>query len=762
MHTTQPLRAWTATRTDTAALLTAVAAAAMLAVSVAFVAYRIATPSDGAVGSYVTSSWSSAGLTVSRLPGADTPLRSGDQVTAIGGIPLAAWQLEGGGPAPATGGDTLDYSVLRDNRVSHLAVSLTTYPLPAVLLDQWATLLWLALMLAVGGYLFVRRPHELATRPLFLLAAALTGSTVPWLLSIGASDLIANGVGVPLFLVATFLTYLVAWSAVLHFVLVFPRPLLGAVTRRRTLAAVYLLPLAVQLAWIAGTYPGATAPLDWVASWTVAQLAIVPVLILAGLAGLAVQWRRADVADRARLRWVAAAAAFALGGGLLGWFLPTALTGSALLPWSAIGVTGLPFPLVLGLAVSRHRLFGIETLVRRSLVYGGLTVGVLLTYAASVILLSALLPGDGPYAVTLLATGAAALVALPLRDRLQRGVSQLLYGDRDAPYRAIARLGERMGATLDPDSVLPTVAETVAQALRLPYAAIELRRGTGTALAAVHGTSRPPLERLPLVHRGEAIGWLVLARRAPDEPFGAADRALLLDLTHQVAAAAYAVRLTAELRSSRERLVSAREEERRRLRRDLHDGVGPTLAGSLMKVEAARRLVGGASPEELERLLDDLARETRGAIDDVRRLAYELRPTTLDQLGLLGALEQEADRLGGGRISMTVSGTGALSPLPAAVEVAAYRIGVESLTNVVHHSGARHAWLDVRAEPGALVVDARDDGVGAPSDLVPGIGLTAMRERAEELGGELSVTSAAEGGLRIVARLPLTPEPAGA
>jgi two-component system NarL family sensor kinase len=763
MHTTQSLRAWTATRTDTAALITALAAAAMLAAAAAFVAWRIATPTDGGVGAYVTSSWTSTGLAVSRLPGTHTPLQDGDRVTTIGGQPLAAWQPAGGGLIGSTTGTgrALAYSVLRDGRPAELQVPLAPYPLLEVLASQWATLLWLGLMLVVAGYLFARRPHEPATRPLLLLATALAGSTVPWILSIGPSDLVADGPGVPLFLIATFFIYLVAWSAALHFALVFPRPLPVAGPRRSHLAAVYLLPPAVQLAWIAGTYPGAATSLGWIGSWTTAQLAIVPILILAALAGLVAQWRGADAPGRARLRWIGAAAAFALGGGLLGWFLPTALTGTALLPWSAIGVTGLPFPLAVGLAVSRHRLFGIETLLRRSLVYGGLTVGVLLTYAASVVLLSTMLPGDGPYAVTLLATGAAALVALPLRDRLQRGVNRLLYGDRDEPYRAIARLGERMGATLDPDSVLPTVAETVAQALRLPYAAIELRHGAGTEIAAAHGSPRPGFERLPLIHRGEAIGWLVLARRASDEPFSPADRALLLDLTHQVAAAAFAVRLTAELRRSRERLVSAREEERRRLRRDLHDGVGPTLAGSLMKVEAARRLVGRASPEELERLLDELARETRVAIDDVRRLAYELRPTTLDQLGLGGALEQEADRLGGDRIAMNVA-SAALPPLPAAVEVAAYRIGVESLTNVVHHSGARRAWLELRLEPGLLVVETRDDGTGRPADIVPGIGLTAMRERAEELGGQLAVSTAREGGLRVLATLPLSLGPAGA
>ena len=398
----------------------------------------------------------------------------------------------------------------------------------------------------------------------------------------------------------------------------------------------------------------------------------------------------------------------------------------------------------------RRRLLG------RSLVYAGLTAGVVVVYAATVIVVGTVLPGEGPYAVTLVATGVAALVALPLRDRLQRGVSRFFFGDRDEPDRAISRLSRRLEASLEPETVLPMVAETVAQSLRLPYAAIELVRNGEAEVVAAHGSPRGELLRLPLVHRGESIGCLVLAQRAPDEALSAADHALLNDLARQAGAAAYSVRLTGELHRSRERLVTAQEEERRRLRRELHDGMGPALAGSLMKLEAARGQLTGGDDASATRLLDELAGEMRDSIDQVRRLAYRLRPPVLDQLGLRGALEQDAERLGDRDLTLTVVAPPTLQGLTAAVEVAAYHIGLEGLTNVARHARATRGHVELSATDHTLQVEVRDDGIGLAPSVTPGVGLSAMRERAEELGGELELGSAPEGGARITARLPLT------
>ena len=557
--------------------------------------------------------------------------------------------------------------------------------------------------------------------------------------------------GIVLYLAATFLLYTIFWVAALHFALVFPRPVTTEPWQSRLVALAYVVPLGVQAGWIIVTRFTTPSTLAWIGGWTAAQLLLVPVVIVVAIGLMVLQWRRSGADDRLRLRWILAAGGTAAAIALLGWFLPTSLTGSSVLPWSAIGLSGLPFPLALGLAVRQGRLFGIETVLHRSLVYGGLTAGVVVVYAASAVLLGSMFPGDGPYAVQLLATGVAALVALPLRDRLQRTVTQFLYGDRDEPYRAIARLGERLEASVEPGKVLPTVAETVAQSLRLPYAAIELVSNGVTSVAAAYGTQRGIVERLPLIHQGEEVGWLVLAQRGPEEPFSPADRALLADFARQAATAAVAVRLTTDLQRSRQQLVTAREEERRRLRRDLHDGVGPALAGALLKLEAAR----SGDPESLDALLSDLARDTRRTIEDVRRLAYDLRPPVLDQLGLVGGLREEARRITGPGLTVEVRAPERLPEIPAAVEVAAYRIGAEALANVVHHAAAQRATVTLALEDDALSIEIADDGCGLPAEPRAGVGLSSMRERAEELGGTLDHGATADGGTRVCARLPL-------
>jgi two-component system NarL family sensor kinase len=762
MQSAQTLGRTRALRVEVARLAVPSLAAGLLLLAAAFVALRLASPTDGAVGDYVTSSWSADGLQVTTLPGESGGLQSGDIVTAINGRSLSDWMagtLDSALPRPQLRpGATLDYRVLRGDATVSVTAPLRTYPITEVLLANWSTLLWALSLAAVGSYLYVRRPREPATRALMLFGVGVMASTVPWMIGLGPADLVAGGAGPLLYLLATFPIYLLFWSASLHFSLVFPRPIAADPLQGRLVRLAYLVPLSAQLAWMLGALPGSANALAWVGGWTVAQLLIVPGVILASLGALVFQWRRASAEDRNRLRWILRAAVVGIVGVLLGWFLPESLTGRPLLPWNAIGVAGMAFPFAIGLAVGQHGLFGIETLLHRSLVYGGLTAGVLAVYAAAFGVLGILLPGsgsgDGPYAVTLLAIGAAALVAVPLRDRLQKSVSHLLYGDRDEPYLVIARLGERLEASLEPGTVLPMVAETVAEALRLPYAAIELRRNGGTVVVAAHGTPRGELERLPMVHHGEEIGFLTLAPRDPDTPFSAPDRALLADLARQAAAAAHSVRLTADLQRSRQQLVTAREEERRRLRRDLHDGVGPALAGSLMKLEAARSTAPGGPA--LDRLLSELSEQTRRAIDDIRRVASDLRPPALDQLGLVEALDQDARRLCPRDCTFRMEVAGPLPALPAAVEVAAYRIGLEALTNVAHHAGARHAILALQVADDHLVVEVRDDGHGMRRGERQGIGFTSMRERADELGGDLEVGSASEGGLRVTARLPLS------
>src|SRR5215216_2948104 len=236
-------------------------------------------------------------------------------------------------------------------------------------------------------------------------------------------------------------------------------------------------------------------------------------------------------------------------------------------------------PIFTYIAIVRDRLYDIDVVINRTLVYGALSACVVGIYVLTIVALGALFQTQGNLGVSLVATGLVAVLFQPLRGRLQRGVNRLMYGERDDPYAVISRLGRRLEATLVPEAVLTTVVETIAQALKLPYAAILLEEGEGYRSAASYGSPRGESETLPLVYQREEIGQLVLSPRAPGEGFSDADRDLLEDLARQAEVAVHAVRLTADLQSSRERLVATREEERRRLRRDLHDGIGPTLTG---------------------------------------------------------------------------------------------------------------------------------------------------------------------------------------
>jgi two-component system NarL family sensor kinase len=411
-----------------------------------------------------------------------------------------------------------------------------------------------------------------------------------------------------------------------------------------------------------------------------------------------------------------------------------------------------------GVSVLKYRLWDLEPLVNRTLVFGALTAGLLGLYIGAVYGLGALLDSSG-IGVSLAATATVAVAFAPLRSLLQERVNRLMYGDREEPYRALARLGERLGSTLDPDAVLPATVESVAEGLRAPYVAIELEEGGGWRTAASHGEARDdePV-RLPLEYRGEVVGRLIVQPRARTEPFSAADLRLLGDLSRQAGVAAHAVRLRQDLVRSRERLVVTREEERRRLRRDLHDGLGPTLAGIGLEIESVRALTQ-RDPNAADELLTRLKTEVQDAIADIRRIAYDLRPPTLDELGLVPALREQAARLSGsngspGTLRISVEAPGDLPGLPAAVEVAAYRIAVEAVTNVSRHAEA-HTCSIVLSVHGDLEVEVRDDGRGIPPSPKGGVGLASMRERAEELGGTLAVEPGEDSGTVVLARLPL-------
>ena len=412
-------------------------------------------------------------------------------------------------------------------------------------------------------------------------------------------------------------------------------------------------------------------------------------------------------------------------------------------------ITIAAIPVFLAIAITRFRLYDIDLVINRTLVYAG--VGVVMTgvYFALVGTTSLLVADRGPLA-GLAGALAAGAVFEPARRRLQRGVDHILHGERD-PYRIADRLSLRLQAAPNPAAALSVAAAAVREALHAEGVVIEVLDREGRAASAEDGVLDDDPEIIALTWHGEPVGRLLFSQRR--DP----DLRLATILARNLAELASAARLAADVQRSRERILRTREEERRRLRRDLHDGLGPTLASFALALDTAR-ITLKRDPDEVDKLLEELRTTMGQTMGDVRDLVYDLRPPALDDLGLAGAIQAlglVVSTEDGPNVAVQVEGD--LSCLPAAAEVAAYRIVQEALTNVHRH--ARASEVEVRLNlNGDLHVSVGDDGVGLSPDARSGIGMSSMRERAAELGGSCSVGPGPGGGGTVVrARLPIPP-----
>lgn len=490
--------------------------------------------------------------------------------------------------------------------------------------------------------------------------------------------------------------------------------------------------------------------------------AFIPAAMLLGLGVQVYRYlRRSSPAQRQQTKWVVLGA---VGPVLLvvNWVLLIepgvyALPAEPLpfyLHQSVLAALGLLLPATLAISILRYRLWDIDLLLGRTLVYGALTAAVVAIYGLVVGGVGALVQTQDNRLLALIATGVAAVLFQPLRERLQRGVNRLLYGQRDEPLAVLARLGQRLEDALAPEQALPALVETIAQALKLPYVALATGQDEAQGMAAAYGRPTPHARSFPLVHQGATVGFLWAAPRAAGESFTPTEEALLRNAARQASAAVHALQLTADLQQARQQVIAGREEERRRLRRDLHDGLGPSLAAQLLKIGSARALLADR-PEVAAQLLAQMEADTEGALVEVRRIVYALRPPALDQWGLAGALRAFAESCAGEALAVRVETPSSLPPLPAAVEVATYHIGREALTNVVRHAQARRCTLRLWVEDDRLHLTVRDDGQGMAGAARSGVGLASMRERAEELGGTLTVQGAPGRGTQVTAVLPL-------
>lgn len=474
-----------------------------------------------------------------------------------------------------------------------------------------------------------------------------------------------------------------------------------------------------------------------VAPWLIATSPVVPAVVFLS------RFRAADRERRAQLRWMLLAA-----GLNLALMVVPALAGPGRLTDLAFVLSMCALAGAVLVAVTRYRLYDIDQVFGRVLVHGLLAAAVIALDVAVFVGAGAVL--DEP-AAAVLGAGAVAVAYAPLRTWVERIVAR--FAGRIEPYAVVSELAGRLERAEDPRTQMAQVARTVATTVGSPYVRVELDRADGGTDVAEFGSSTGGVVVLPLSYRAERIGRLTLVPPVLAPPL--ARQRLLGDVVRQAAAAARLAAVTEELERSRAELVTRVAEERRRLRRDLHDGLGPTLAAAALKVQAGANLAGRdpvASRAALHEVADDLA----DVLADVRRLVHDLRPAALDEVGLAAAVRRLATRFPDPpRVVVEVPET---TGLPPATEEAAYHLAGEALANAVRHAQAAVVRIVLAVDPaeGLLTLDVTDDGRGMCPDAPPGVGIPSMRGRAEAVGGTLVVEPRRTGGTRVHARLPLT------
>ncbi|REE95599.1 histidine kinase/DNA gyrase B/HSP90-like ATPase [Thermomonospora umbrina] len=527
------------------------------------------------------------------------------------------------------------------------------------------------------------------------------------------------------------------------------RPLLWLVCALIAVNVVFaaLLPMRYTVGPLRVDNPVGVALVGELAAWRRPMEWLTVAAALGCLASLAVRFRSGGPVERRQIGWLGYVLVAVL---LLGCLDMVVATPFALwiVPIS-LAVAGVP--VAIAVAILRYRLYDIDLIVNRTLVYGALAAFTGALYFGLIGAVNLAVSGYGALA-GLAGALVVGLTFQPLRLRLQRAVDRLFKVERD-PYRLADRLSRTVQQARDPAAALTSALASTRQALGVGGAAVEIGDRDGGVRVHGDGDTADLPQEIPLRWHGATVGRLLL-------PPGRHDARLAGLLARHLADVAHAVRLTADLQASRERILSTREEERRRLRRDLHDGLGPTLAALALSLDAARLRLS-TDPASVSESLASLRERMIATIGDIRELVYGLRPPALDNLGLEGALRALADDLPEPRVDVVVEDADVAGELPAAAEVAAYRIVQEALSNARRHADARQITVRLRRETHGLTLVVADDGVGLPMTAdgrVPraGVGLGSMRERAAELGGSCTIGPRPGGGTEVVARLPLS------
>jgi signal transduction histidine kinase len=497
----------------------------------------------------------------------------------------------------------------------------------------------------------------------------------------------------------------------------------------------------------------------------------------ASIVSLVVRYRRSRGEERQQLKWLMLVAVVALtifvSMALLAPFIREDGVGAVVenVMWGTLVlVLALGIPIATALAILRYRLYDVDVVISKTIVYAGLALFISAAYVAIVVGIGAVLGGDDSNtALQIAATATVAVAFQPARERLQRVANRLVYGRRATPYEVMSSFGHRMAAVPNVDDVLPDMAETAARGVGGTGAKVTLvlRDGDEREVMWPPGVSIGDRAfALPVRHAGSPIGEIVVTKPA-NEPLRPAERALLEDLAAHAGPALHNVRLAFELemkadelaeqasqlRASRERLVTARDAQRRRLERELREGVGAELGGIRDEIETDARLVLD-DPRTVEASLDALGARANAALDELRDVARGVFPSILADRGLPAALEALVRKMGG-HATLTVA-PDADHRFEPSVENAVYFCCVQALQNAERH--APGAALEIRletVEDGVRFV-IKDEGPGFdPSRADAGEGMQIMNDRVAALAGELSVESARGRGTTVTGRVPV-------
>ena len=541
----------------------------------------------------------------------------------------------------------------------------------------------------------------------------------------------------------------VAWlSGVALFLVVVPIAVTGWAVRG---------PLLVNL----GENAPASAPNSFKIGYNlqVAGVLLMFVLGLAAAASLVVRLRRARGDERQQLRWIAFAAAIGIACVILTsplFHLP-----------SALGSVGIPLiPAAAAIAIMKYRLYDIDVVIRKTVVLGTIAVFITSVYMALVVGPILLIgSGGGSRESVVLSAIAAAVVAVafqPVRQRANRFADRLVYGKRATPYEVLSEFSGRVGGAYAADDVLPRMAQVLAAGTGAEAAAVWLRVGgelRPTAVWPVEAsvpTELPP-DAVDVLHQGDLLGALSVAM-PPTDPMDPVKRKLVEDLASQAGLVLRNVRLIEELRASRQRLVAAQDDERRKIERNIHDGAQQQLVALAVKLRLAETLATGEGAEKTAATLEQLQSDAGTALEDLRDLARGIFPPLLADKGLPDAIASQA-RKSPVPVDIDADNVGRY---PQEVEAAVYFCSLEALQNVAKYAHASRVSIKLTQINGSLTFEVADDGDGFdPTTTGYGTGLQGMADRLDAIGGTLIVRSEPGHGTNVTGRAPAgsLPEP---